>query len=73
MTKDEFLQAFMIRCAPIPNCHPVASLAFALEHWEALESFSGRPSSELRAMLKAIEDASKSAAGMTGPNDPRVS
>lgn len=66
MTKSEFLQAFVIRCAPIPGCHPIANLAFALEHWEALETHGDKPAAQLRAMLQP-------ASGFTGPNDPRVS
>ncbi len=66
MTKAEFLQAFMIRCAPIPGCIPILNLAFALEHWEALEQHSNTAPAVLRAMMQPTT-------GLTGPNDPRVS
>jgi hypothetical protein len=66
MTKREFIEACMLRCAPVPGCQPMWNLEFALQQWEALDAHGDKTAAHVRAMLVP-------ASGFTGPSDPRVS
>jgi hypothetical protein len=59
VTKREFLEAVVIRCANIPGAQPYYTVRHALQMWEALDANADGTSAQMPDLTNVT--------GMTGP------
>jgi hypothetical protein len=60
LSKEEFIQAVVVRCSNIPGAVPYYTVRHALQMWEALEQYGAGTSQQM-------PDLGQETSGMTGP------